>query len=84
MSLPIVRCYAIISVLPLSARLFKHSARMERFTMKLQIEWGRLIRLRDASEENMIYSLDLDRVTDKSGIFGMQRTASVWYLQEGL
>jgi hypothetical protein len=42
---------------------------MERSWMKLQIEWGRLIRLRDASDENMIYSLDLDRVTDKSGIY---------------
>jgi hypothetical protein len=37
--------------------------------MKLQIEWDRPIRLRDASKQNMIYSLDLGRVTAEAGIY---------------
>ena len=37
--------------------------------MKLQIEWGRPIRLRDATSENMIYGIDLDRVASSAGVY---------------
>lgn len=37
--------------------------------MKLQIEWGRPIQLRDASKDNMIYGLDLSKVNVAAGIY---------------
>ncbi len=37
--------------------------------MKLQIEWGSPIQLRDASKDNMIYGLDLSKVNIAAGIY---------------
>jgi hypothetical protein len=37
--------------------------------MNLQVEWGRPVQLKDASHENMIYKLDLDKVTTASGVY---------------
>lgn len=37
--------------------------------MKLHVEWSRPIQLRDASMENMIYGLDLARVSGAPGIY---------------
>jgi hypothetical protein len=37
--------------------------------MNLQIEWGRPIRLSDASSENMIYGVDLDRFAVSAGVY---------------
>lgn len=42
--------------------------------MKLRVEWSRPISLKDASKDNLIYGLDLSKVTDRPGvyIFGRQ------------
>lgn len=37
--------------------------------MNLQVEWGRPVRLRDASSEDMIYSVDLARFAVGTGIY---------------
>ena len=37
--------------------------------MKLHVEWGRPIVLKDASRDNMIYGLDLSKVTAGSGVY---------------
>lgn len=37
--------------------------------MKLHVEWARPFHLRDASKDNMIYGLDLDRVTGGAGVY---------------
>ncbi|MEW6366530.1 MAG: hypothetical protein AB1714_18030 [Acidobacteriota bacterium] len=37
--------------------------------MKLHVEWSRPIQLRDASKDNMIYTLDLNRVGTGAGIY---------------
>jgi hypothetical protein len=37
--------------------------------MKLHVEWGKPIQLRDASSENMVYGLDLERVTNGIGVY---------------
>lgn len=37
--------------------------------MKLEIEWSRTIRLKHARDKNMIYSLDLDKITREPGIY---------------
>jgi hypothetical protein len=37
--------------------------------MKLHVEWGRPIQLRDASKDNMIYSVDLNRVGTGGGVY---------------
>ncbi len=37
--------------------------------MKLHVEWGRPIQLKDASKDNMIYGLDLGRVSAGAGIY---------------
>jgi len=37
--------------------------------MKLQVEWGRPITLRDASKQNMIYGLELKKVTTGAGVY---------------
>ncbi len=37
--------------------------------MKLQVEWSRPIQLRDASNDNMIYGVDLTRITAGSGVY---------------
>ncbi|MBI5362714.1 MAG: GIY-YIG nuclease family protein [Planctomycetes bacterium] len=37
--------------------------------MKLQLEWGRPVRLVDASQENMLYGVDLSRVSEEAGIY---------------
>jgi hypothetical protein len=37
--------------------------------MKLQVEWGRPIQLKDASKDNMIYALDLSKVSAGAGIY---------------
>jgi len=37
--------------------------------MNLHVEWSRPIQLKDAREENMIYGLDPDRVTDGAGVY---------------
>jgi len=37
--------------------------------MKLHVEWGRPIRLRDARRDNMIYGLDLDKVSTGAGVY---------------
>ena len=36
--------------------------------MKLHVEWGRPVQLRDNSKNNMIYGLPLAKVTDGSGV----------------
>jgi hypothetical protein len=37
--------------------------------MKLHVEWGRPIRLKDASRDAMIYRLDLSKVARKAGVY---------------
>jgi hypothetical protein len=37
--------------------------------MHLHVEWGRPIRLKDASKDNMIYGVDLGKVTDEAGVY---------------
>ena len=37
--------------------------------MNLQVEWGRPIRLRDASGENMIYGVDLGKLVTSAGVY---------------
>lgn len=37
--------------------------------MKLHVEWGRPVQLKDASKDNMIYGLDLAKVTTGSGVY---------------
>lgn len=37
--------------------------------MKLHLDWGRPIQLKDASKQNMIYSLDLAKVTSGAGVY---------------
>jgi len=37
--------------------------------MKLKVEWSRPIRLRHARDKNMIYSIDLSKVTAEAGIY---------------
>jgi hypothetical protein len=37
--------------------------------MKLHLEWSRPIQLRDASKINMIYGLDLAKITASSGVY---------------
>ena len=37
--------------------------------MKLHVEWGRPITLKDASKDNMIYGLDLSKVTAGAGVY---------------
>ena len=37
--------------------------------MKLYVEWGRPVQLRDASKDNMIYNLDAARITTGSGVY---------------
>ncbi len=37
--------------------------------MQLHVEWDRPIPLRDDRRNNMIYTLDLSRVTDRSGVY---------------
>ena len=37
--------------------------------MDLHIEWGRPVQLKDASKENLIYSLDLDQVGKRPGLY---------------
>ena len=36
--------------------------------MKLHLDWGRPIQLKDASKQNMIYGLDLAKVTSGAGV----------------
>lgn len=40
-----------------------------RIVMKIQIEWLRAIKLRDASKENLIYKLDLEKVPRAPGVY---------------
>ncbi|SRR5712692_8926765 len=50
--------------------------------MKLRVEWGRPILLKDATKDNMIYGLDLGKVSSGAGIYIFGRR---WGLQfEGL
>ena len=37
--------------------------------MKLHVEWGRPVQLRDASKDNMIYSVDLTKISTRSGVY---------------
>lgn len=37
--------------------------------MDIHVEWSRPIALKDASRDNMIYGLDLTRITDHSGVY---------------
>lgn len=37
--------------------------------MNLHVEWGRPIQLRDASRDDMVYSLDLGKVADVAGVY---------------
>ncbi len=37
--------------------------------MKLHLEWDRAIQLRDTSKDNMIYGLDLGKVTEGVGVY---------------
>src|SRR5438067_11647462 len=37
--------------------------------MKLHVDWERPILLRDATKDNMIYGLDLNRVTTGAGVY---------------
>jgi hypothetical protein len=42
--------------------------------MNLQVEWGRPVQLKDALRENMIYGLDLSKVSPPSGKVPIART----------
>jgi hypothetical protein len=37
--------------------------------MKLHVEWGRPVQLKDASKDNMIYSLALEKITNGAGVY---------------
>jgi hypothetical protein len=37
--------------------------------MKLHVDWGKPVRLRDASKDNMIYGVDLAKVSNGSGVY---------------
>ncbi len=37
--------------------------------MKLQVQWGRPLKLRDGSKQNLIYALDLSKLPQASGIY---------------
>ena len=37
--------------------------------MKLHVEWGRPIQLKDASKDNMIYGLDVSKVSAGAGVY---------------
>ena len=37
--------------------------------MDLHVEWGRAIQLKDATEDNMIYGLDLGKVPPRAGVY---------------
>lgn len=37
--------------------------------MKLHVEWGRVVHLRDASAQNMIYNLDVNKVPTSAGVY---------------
>ena len=37
--------------------------------MKLHIEWGRPVQLKDASKDNMIYNVDLSKISAAAGIY---------------
>jgi hypothetical protein len=37
--------------------------------MKLHVEWGRPLTLKDASKDNMIYGLELKKVTNGAGVY---------------
>jgi len=37
--------------------------------MKLHVEWGRPVQLKDASKDNMIYSVDLERIAKGAGVY---------------
>lgn len=37
--------------------------------MKLHVEWMCLIVLKDGTRENLIYSLDLDKLPNASGVY---------------
>ena len=37
--------------------------------MNLHVEWGRPIQLKDASKDNMIYSVDLGRIAKGAGVY---------------
>jgi len=37
--------------------------------MKIFVEWGRLLTLRDGSIRNMIYVVDVDKVPDSAGVY---------------
>lgn len=37
--------------------------------MKLHVDWGRQIQLKDASKDNMIYGIDLSKVTTGGGVY---------------
>ena len=41
--------------------------------MRLLLEWGRPVLLKDAVAENMIYTVNLDRLTDMPGIYVFAR-----------
>lgn len=37
--------------------------------MNLHVEWGKPVQLKDASDDNMIYALELAKVTSVSGVY---------------
>lgn len=37
--------------------------------MKLHVEWGRPIRLKDATRQGMIYTLDLSKISKSAGVY---------------
>jgi hypothetical protein len=37
--------------------------------MELHVEWGRSTALNDASSQNLIYGLDIDRLPERSGVY---------------
>lgn len=37
--------------------------------MKLHVQWDRPVQLKDASKDDMIYSLDLERIAKKAGVY---------------
>jgi hypothetical protein len=37
--------------------------------MKLHVDWGKPISLRDASKDNMIYGVDLGKISNGSGVY---------------
>ena len=37
--------------------------------MNLQVEWGRPVQLKDATNDNMIYGLDLSKITTGAGVY---------------